>query len=371
VHGLVSAISVLIIACPCALGLATPVSIAVGVGRGAQAGVLVRSAAALEALGKVSTVVLDKTGTLTEGRPKVVAVRPAPGFPERRLLSLAASLEHRSEHPIARAIAGKAAESGVPFEGVSEFLASPGEGASGLVAGAVVRVGAEAWLGRCGVEPVPELEVEAEALREQGQTVVFASAGERAIGLFAVADPVKETTPGSLLELRRLGIGIVMATGDNARTAASVARALGIAEARSGLSPVGKRELVRSLRNRGERVAFAGDGVNDAPALAEAEVGIAMGTGTDVAMESAGLTLAKGDLRALVRAVHLSRATLRNIRQNLFFAFFYNALGIPIAAGALYPAFGWVLSPVLAGAAMSLSCVCLILNALRLRRARL
>ncbi len=370
-HGMVNAIAVLIIACPCALGLATPISIMVAVGRGAQAGVLVKNAAALEALGKITTVIVDKTGTLTEGKPKVVNIWTGAGGNEAETLALAASLENRSEHPLARAVTKAAEERSIALRDVANFESIPGNGVSGLISGQTIRIGKEDWLAASGVSVSPEWNAEATKLREQGQTVIFVAGNDRMLALLGVADPIKATTPKAIEELHRLGIRVIMATGDNAQTAEVVAKKLAIDEVRAGVEPKAKRELVLALKAKGERVAMAGDGVNDAPALAEADVGIAMGTGTDVAIESAGLTLLNGDLQALVRAVHLSRATTRNIRQNLFFAFFYNALGVPVAAGVLYPFFGLLLNPMLAGAAMSLSSVSVILNALRLRRVRL
>jgi Cu+-exporting ATPase len=370
-YGMVNAIAVLIIACPCALGLATPISIMVGVGRGAQAGVLVKNATALETLGKVITVIVDKTGTLTEGKPKVVSIWNGAEGNEAETLALAASLENQSEHPLARAVMKAAGERGIPLRDVANFASVPGKGVTGLISGEAVRIGKEDWLAANSVSVTPEWNAEATKLRELGQTVIFVAGNGRMLALIGVADPIKATTPKAIEELHRLGIRVIMATGDNATTAAAVAKQLNIDEVHAGLEPKAKRELVLALKAKGESVAMAGDGVNDAPALAEADVGIAMGTGTDVAIESAGLTLIKGDLQALVRAVHLSRATMKNIRQNLFFAFFYNALGVPVAAGVLYPFFGVLLNPMLAGAAMSLSSVSVILNALRLSKARL
>ncbi len=369
-YAMVNAVAVLIIACPCALGLATPISIMVAVGRGAQAGVLVKDAAALEHLGTVTTVVVDKTGTLTEGKPKVVTVWSDAQGNESEILALAASLENQSEHPLGRAVVKSAEERELTLRTVTEFLSVTGHGVSGRIDGQTVRIGKDEWLVANGVQFSTSWKTEANRLREEGQTVIFVATDDHMLALLGVADPIKVTTPEAIAELHRLGIKIVMATGDNAKTAAFVARKLGIDEVRAGVEPKGKRELVMALKAKGERVAVAGDGINDAPALAEADVGIAMGTGTDVAIESAGLTLVKGDLTALVRAVHLSRATMKNIRQNLFFAFFYNALGVPIAAGLLYPFVGLLLNPMLAGAAMSLSSVSVISNALRLQRIR-
>jgi Cu+-exporting ATPase len=367
---LVNAVSVLIIACPCALGLATPMSIAVAMGRGAGAGVLFRNAEAIEKLRGIDTLVIDKTGTLTEGRPRLVDVAPAEGVDEATLLRVAASLERGSEHPLAAAITRGAEERGIPTAPAEGFEAHPGRGVSGRVDGRAVALGSAAWIGSLGAGLGP-LAARAEALRAEGKTVVFAARDGRAAGLLAVADPVKESSLAALRELRDEGLRIVMLTGDGRTTARAVAKRLGIDEVVAEALPEQKAEAVRALAQAGRRVAMAGDGVNDAPALALAEVGIAMGTGTDVAIEAAGVTLVKGDLRGIVRARRLSRATLRNIRQNLFFAFAYNALGIPVAAGLFYPAFGWLLSPMLAAAAMSLSSVSVIGNALRLRRVRL
>jgi Cu+-exporting ATPase len=369
-HALVNAVAVLIIACPCALGLATPMSIMVGTGRGALAGVLVRDAAALEVLARVDTLVLDKTGTLTEGKPRLAALEPAPGFDAGALLRLAASVERGSEHPLAAAIVGAAEERGLSLSPVHDFASATGQGVTGRVDGARVALGNAAHLAAQGIEP-GALAARATALREDGHTVLFVAVDGEAAGLVAVADPVKPTTPEALAALRAEGLRIVMLTGDGRGTAEAVARRLGVSEVEADVLPEQKAEVVRRLRAAGAVVAMAGDGVNDAPALAEADVGIAMGTGTDVAMESAAVTLVKGDLRGLVRARRLSRATIANIRQNLFFAFVYNALGVPVAAGALYPVFGLLLSPILASAAMSFSSASVIANALRLRRVRL
>ncbi|HEU5081081.1 MAG TPA: copper-translocating P-type ATPase [Opitutaceae bacterium] len=371
VHGLLNAIAVLIIACPCALGLATPISIMVAVGRGAQVGVLIKNAAGLETLGKATTLLVDKTGTLTEGRPKVVWTKIADGFSESEVLASAASLEAQSEHPLARAIASLLADRNLPEKQVTEFTSTTGAGVIGTISDSRIQIGREDWLQENGVSVDEEWLREASSHRDEGQTVIFVSHENRVSGAIAIADPIKPSTPEALQELRRLGIDVIMATGDNPKTAAAVARKLSIQEVHAGIGPAGKRELIQQLKRADKTVAMAGDGINDAPALAEANVGIAMSTGTDVAIESAGLTLMKGDLRSLVRAVHLSRATLANIKQNLFFAFFYNAIGVPLAAGLLYPLFGWVLSPMIAGAAMSLSSVSVITNALRLRNASL
>jgi Cu+-exporting ATPase len=364
-HALVNAVAVLIIACPCALGLATPMSVMVGTGRGAQAGVLIRDAAALERLEAVDTLVVDKTGTLTEGKPRLVSVVPAGGFDEARLLRLAASLERGSEHPLAAAIVEGAR--GVALAPVEDFRSHTGQGVTGRVDGAQVALGNAALMKARGVD-AEGLAARAEALRGEGQTVVMVAADGRLAGLLGVADPVKASTPEALELLRHEGLRVVMLTGDAQATAEAVARRLGISEVIAGVLPEGKGDVVRRLQKEGRVVAMAGDGVNDAPALAQADVGIAMGTGTDIAMESAGVTLVKGDLRAIARARRLSRGTLGNIRQNLFFAFVYNLLGVPLAAGVLYPFFGLLLSPIFASAAMSLSSVSVIANALRLRR---
>jgi Cu+-exporting ATPase len=366
-HALVNAVAVLIIACPCALGLATPMSVMVGTGRGAQAGVLIRDAAALERLEAVDTLVVDKTGTLTEGKPRLVSVVPAPGFDEARLLRLAASLERGSEHPLAAAIVGGAKERGVVLAQVEDFRSHTGQGVTGRVDGAEVALGNAALMVARSVD-AGALASRAEALRGEGQTVVLVAADGRLAGLLGVEDPVKASTPEALELLRHEGLRVVMLTGDSRTTAEAVARRLGITEVIAGVLPDAKGDAVRKLQREGRVVAMAGDGVNDAPALAQADVGIAMGTGTDIAMESAGVTLVKGDLRAIARARRLSRGTLGNIRQNLFFAFIYNLLGVPLAAGVLYPFFGLLLSPIFASAAMSLSSVSVIANALRLRR---
>jgi Cu+-exporting ATPase len=369
-YGLVAAVSVLIIACPCALGLATPMSIMVGVGRGAQSGVLIKNAEALERLEKVDTLVVDKTGTLTEGKPRVVAVRPAPSFASDDMLRLAASLERSSEHPLAAAIVAAANEKGLPLVEATDFDAPAGKGVRGLVDGRVVAIGTEDFLADCGVD-LRSIAAEAEPLRRDGATAIFVACDGKAAGVIGVADPVKPTTPTALQALREAGVRVVMLTGDNRTTAEAVAAKLGIVEVEAEVLPQNKADAVARLRRQGRVVAMAGDGVNDAPALAAADVGVAMGTGTDVAIESAGVTLLNGDLQALVRARRLSAATMRNIRQNLFFAFVYNAVGVPIAAGVLYPVFGILLSPIIAAAAMSLSSVSVVGNALRLRNARL
>jgi Cu+-exporting ATPase len=369
-HALVSAVAVLIIACPCALGLATPMSVMVGVGKGATIGVLVRNAEALERLEKVDTLVVDKTGTLTEGRPQVVSLAPAAGVDGAELLRLAASLEQGSEHPLAAAVVASAKERGATLARPAGFRSVTGQGVEGIVDGLRVVVGAESLLAERGVSASPLAEM-VEGLRRQAQTVVLVAADGRLLGAIGIADRVRPTTPEALRRLREEGVRVVMATGDDSATAEAVARSLGIEEWGAGLSPEGKVDYVARLQASGRVVAMAGDGINDAPALARADVGIAMGTGTDVAMESAGVTLVRGDLRAIARARALSRATMRNIRQNLLFAFGYNALGVPLAAGALYPLLGITLSPMVAAAAMSLSSVSVIVNALRLRGARL
>jgi len=368
--GLVAAVSVLIIACPCALGLATPMSIMVGVGRGAQAGVLVKNAEALERMEKVDTLVVDKTGTLTEGKPKVIAIVPAAGFEETALLRFAGSVERASEHPLADAIVRAARERGLDLTQVEEFDSPTGKGATGKVDGRRVVLGNARYFASIGIEAA-SLDTDAERLRAGGATVIHIAVDRRLAGLFAIADPVKTSTPDALKALAAEGVKVIMLTGDNRTTAEAVARHLGIAEVEAEVLPDQKSAVVKRLREAGRVVAMAGDGVNDAPALAAADVGIAMGTGTDVAMESAGVTLLKGDLGGIVRARRLSQATMQNIRQNLFFAFVYNAAGIPVAAGVLYPAFGILLSPIIAAAAMALSSVSVVGNALRLRVANL
>jgi len=369
-HALLNAVAVLIVACPCALGLATPMSIMVAMGRGASLGVLFRSAEAIELMREVDTLVVDKTGTLTEGRPELATAAAAPGFDEAGLLRLAASLERGSEHPLAAAIVRGAEARGLVLEPAAGFEALAGRGVRGRVGGRSVALGTRALLGELGVDASP-LVGRAEALRAEGQTVFFAAVDGRAAGLLAVADPVKASAPEAIAALRAEGLRIAMLSGDARATAEAVARRLGIEEVIAEVLPEQKAELVAHLQAQGRTVAMAGDGINDAPALARAQVGIAMGTGTDVAMESAGVTLVKGDLRGIVRARRLSRRTVTNVRQNLFFAFVYNALGVPIAAGVLYPWLGMLLSPMLAAAAMSASSVSVIANALRLRRAPL
>jgi len=368
VHAIVNAVAVLIIACPCALGLATPMSIMVAVGRGAREGVLVKDAATLQELEKVTTLVVDKTGTLTEGRPRLVDIIPVDGMDAKEVLQLAASLEQGSEHPLADAVVRGAKN--IALLPTSNFRAVPGGGVLGDVAGHKIVVGKAEFLRSEKIMGLDHLETPAIKLQEDGKSVLFIAGDGMAYGLIAVFDPIKATSAAALEDLHALGLKIKMLTGDNERTAAAVARQLGLDSFESGIEPLAKAAFIKKLRANGECVAMAGDGINDAPALSEAHVGIAMGNGTDVAIQSSGITLVKGDLRGIARAIRLSRETMRNIRQNLFFAFLYNALGIPIAAGVLYPFFGLLLSPILAGAAMSMSSVCVIANALRLERAK-
>jgi P-type Cu+ transporter len=369
-YALVAAVSVLIIACPCALGLATPISIMVATGRGAQAGVLVRNAAALERLASVDALVIDKTGTLTEGKPALTGVEAADGFTGDEVLRLAAALEAMSEHPLAEAILRGAFKRGIKPAKVTGFAAITGQGVRGRVGETDAALGNARLMQSLGIDAGP-LAQAAEARRNRGETVMFLATDDKLAGAIAVADPIKETAAEAIAKLHAQGLKIVMATGDNETTAQAVARELGIDEVHAGLRPEDKLALIESLQKKGRIVAMAGDGINDAPALARADVGIAMGTGADVAMESAGITLLKGDLRGVVRAVNLARATMRNIKQNLFFAFVYNALGVPVAAGVLYPVFGILLSPMIAAAAMSFSSVSVVGNALRLRNADL
>jgi Cu+-exporting ATPase len=361
---------VLIIACPCALGLATPISVMVGIGRGALDGVLIKDAEALELMEKVTTLVVDKTGTLTEGKPAVQSVETAGGFTADELLRLAASLERASEHPLAAAIVGAAEARGLALATVEGFGSVTGKGVRGTIGGRRVAIGNAKLLADDGV-PVGPLESRAAALQAEGQTVMLVAIDGQAAGLVGVADPVKASTPEAVRSLREEGVRIVMLTGDNARTAKAVAGKLGLDEFIAEVLPQAKHEVVKGLQAKGEVVAMAGDGINDAPALAQANVGIAMGHGTDIAMQSARVVLVKGDLRGIAKARRLSRATMRNIRQNLFFAFVYNALGVPVAAGVLYPWVRLLLNPMIASAAMSLSSVSVIGNALRLRRAKL
>ena len=370
-HSIVNAVAVLIIACPCALGLATPMSIMVGVGRGAKEGVLVKNAEALERLEKITTLVVDKTGTLTEGKPKLMDVRANEGFDAKELLHLAASLEQNSEHPLAAAIVRGAKEQDIILEDVKDFRSVTAGGVLGTVSGRAVMIGKPDFLRNEKITGLEPLEASAVKLQEEGKTAMFVAIDGKPAGILTVADPIKATTAEAVKDLHALGLKLVMLTGDNRRTAAAVVNQLGLDAVEAEIDPAGKVAHVKKLRGEGKHVAMAGDGINDAPALSEAEVGIAMGTGTDVAMQSAGVTLVKGDLRGIAKAIRLSRATMRNIRQNLLFAFLYNSLGIPVAAGVLYPFFGLLLSPIIAGAAMSLSSVSVISNALRLRKVKL
>jgi len=370
-HAIVNAVAVLIIACPCALGLATPMSVMVGIGRGAQAGVLIRNAEAIEVIEKVTTVVVDKTGTLTEGKPHLTQILPVNGVSEDELLVAAVSVEQNSEHPLAAAIVHGAKERGVKLQSVADFASITGGGVIGKVDGREIAVGKLKFLQERSVVDLGVIESKATALQAEGQTAIFVAINGKAAGVLTVSDPIKASTPDAVAQLHRLGLKIIMLTGDNERTASAVAKKLGLDQVEAGVEPQHKHERIQQLRQQGQIVAMAGDGINDAPALAAAHVGIAMGTGTDVAMESAGITLVKGDLRGIAKAITLSHSMMRNIRQNLFFAFVYNALGIPVAAGVLYPFFGWLLSPIIAGAAMSLSSVSVIGNALRLRNAKL
>jgi len=369
-YGLVSAVAVLIIACPCALGLATPMSIMTATGRGAQAGVLIKNAEALERFAKVDTLIVDKTGTLTVGKPKLIAVLPEAGHEENEVLRLAASLERGSEHPLAEAIVAGAEERGVALAKAEDFEAVTGKGVKGVVDGKSVALGNAKLMVDLGLDGGP-LDKTANARRDEGETVMFVVLDGKIAGLVSVADPVKETTPAALKELHRLGFRVIMATGDNERTAKAVAGRLGIDEIRADVLPEDKARIIKELQAEGRKVAMAGDGVNDAPALAQADVGIAMGTGADVAIESAGLTLIKGNLDGIVRARRLARATMRNIKQNLFFALVYNAAGVPVAAGVLYPFLGILISPIFAAAAMSLSSLSVVGNALRLRSVKI
>jgi Cu+-exporting ATPase len=369
-HALVNAVAVLIIACPCALGLATPIAIMVGTGRGAHAGVLIKNAEALELLEKVDTLVVDKTGTLTEGKPRVMSVFSTPEQNENELLRLAASLEQGSEHPLGAAVVGAANDRGLVLTSAGEFQSRTGRGVVGRIDGRQVLVGNTALLQESGISS-SDLTQKAQGLRQDGQTVVFVAIDGQPSGLIGISDPIKPSALQALKDLTAEGLRLMMVTGDSRATAEVVARNLGIDDYEAEVLPEEKAEVVQRLQKEGRRVAMAGDGINDAPALAQADVGIAMGTGTDVAIESAGVTLVKGDLAGIVRARKLSQATMRNIRQNLFFAFLYNSLGVPIAAGVLYPFFGLLLSPILAAAAMSLSSVSVIMNSLRLRKLKL
>ena len=368
---LVNAVSVLIIACPCALGLATPMSIMVGVGRAAGMGILVKNAGAIELAEKITHLVTDKTGTLTAGKPRVTDVIPSSHFQRDALLQLAASVESPSEHPLARAVVDAAKESNIDLFPITHFESTTASGVTGTADGKIVRIGKSSFLTEHGISISNDLEQHAEALREKAKTVVWVGVGTELAGIFAIADPIKASSAEAIRALHEMGVKVIMCTGDNAATAQAVARELGIAEVHAEVLPQHKISLIQALKAKGAVVAMAGDGINDAPALAGADVGIAMGTGTDIAIGSAAITLVKGDLLAIAKTIQLSRATMRNIRQNLFFAFIYNALGVPIAAGVLYPFFGILLSPMIAGAAMSFSSVSVILNALRLRNIRI
>ena len=370
-YAIVNAVSVLIIACPCALGLATPMSIMVGVGKGAQSGILVKNAEAIERTEKVNCLLTDKTGTLTAGKPRVTSSIPNTGLDERQLLETAASLEQNSEHPLARAIVDEAKEKGLRLKRVDDFESTTGGGVSGRIGGRKALIGKEKFIAERGI-PIPsELSGKARELQEKAQTVVWVSSNGSVAGILGISDPIKKTTPGAIKALHELGLKVIMATGDNRKTADAVARELAIDEVCAELNPKDKNDIIKQLRQEKHVVAMAGDGINDAPALAEADVGIAMGTGTDVAMQSAGITLVKGDLVGIVKSIALSRAVMRNIRQNLFFAFVYNAIGVPVAAGILYPFFGVLLSPIIAGAAMAFSSVSVVSNALRLNHVKL
>jgi len=371
VYALVNAIAVLIIACPCALGLATPMSIMVGVGRGAQSGILIKNAEAIEKTERITHVLTDKTGTLTEGKPRVTAIELTDGVDVKNLLSVAGSLEQPSEHPLARAVIDYAKEQGVSLKDVSNFDSVTGQGVKGKLDNKEVYLGKQKFIAEF-VESLPQvLQDKAQVLQEKAQTVVWVAQDKKMLGVLGISDPIKKTTPQAIKELHDLGLKVVMLTGDNKKTAQAIARELNIDDVRAELKPKDKQDIIKDLAQKGARILMAGDGINDAPALAQAEVGVAMGTGTDVAIESAGITLVKGDLDGIVKAVKLSRAVMRNIRQNLFFAFIYNAVGIPIAAGILYPFIGLLLNPMIAGAAMSFSSVSVIGNALRLRNTRL
>ena len=370
-YAIVVAVTVLIVACPCALGLATPMSIMVGIGKGAQNGILVKNAEALERAEKVTHLITDKTGTLTEGKPSVVDVQTAEGVGAEQLLAIAAAVESQSEHPLARSVVEKAKADDLGILGITEFESTTGGGVQARIDGRLVRVGQRSFIEPNGISISEELGAVAERLQKEAKTVIWASQDRHLLGLIAIADPIKESSKEAIEALHAMGITVVMCTGDNSRTAAAVAAELGIDEVHAEVSPEDKQRIVNELKSKGHRVAMAGDGINDAPALAAADVGIAMGTGTDVAIESAGLTLVKGDLRGIVGGLKLSRAVMRNIRQNLFFAFIYNSVGVPLAAGVLYPVFGILLSPMIAGAAMALSSVSVVTNALRLKRFRL
>jgi len=370
-YALVSFISVLIIACPCSLGLATPMSVMVGVGKGAQSGILIKNASALEKSEKTTCLLTDKTGTLTAGSPQVTFVMPGKDWDERDLLNIAASIEQASEHPLARAVVEYVKTHGGQLAPVEDFQSVTGSGIKGKVGGRVVLLGRETFIESSGINLPQELKNKADDLQEKAQTVTWVAVDGQAAGVLGISDPIKKTTPDAIRALHKMGLKVIMLTGDNEKTAQAIAKELGITGVYAGCDPKAKQEIVKRLKNSGEKVMVAGDGINDAPALAEAEVGIAMGTGTDVAIESAGITLVKGDLNGIVKALRLSRGVMRNIRQNLFFAFIYNALGVPIAAGLLYPSFGLLLNPMIAGAAMSFSSVSVISNSLRLRNLKL
>ena len=370
-YALVSAISVLIIACPCALGLATPMAVMVGVGKGAQTGILIKNAESIEKAEKVTHLLTDKTGTLTAGKPQVTTCIAASGYNETDFISIAASLEKNSEHPLAKAIIDYAKEKEINIETVENFESITGGGIKGTINENNVYLGKQKFIENEGIKPSSELIDQAAELYDKAQTVVWVAVDKQVIGLLGISDPVKETTPDAIKTLQGMGVKIIMLTGDNQKTAEAIAKELGIDNVRAELEPKDKQEIVKAFKREGGIVMVAGDGINDAPALAEAEVGVAMGTGTDVAIESAGITLVKGDLNGIIKALRLSRAVMKNIRQNLFFAFIYNALGVPIAAGVLYPFLGILLSPMIAGAAMSCSSVSVIGNSLRLRNLKL
>ncbi len=370
-YAFVSAISVLIIACPCALGLATPMSVMVGIGKGAQSGILIKNAEAIEKCEKITHLLTDKTGTLTAGKPQVTAIIPAKNWDERTLLSMAASIEQNSEHPLARAIVDYVKGQDGKLVSVDDFQSVTGGGVRGKIDGKTILLGKQKFIESAGINLPEELKNKADGLQEKAITVIWVVVDRQTAGALGISDPIKKTTPDAIRTLRKMGMKVVMLTGDNEKTAKSIARELGISEVYAGLEPKGKQEIVKKLKSEGLKVMVAGDGINDAPALAEAEVGIAMGTGTDVAIESAGITLVKGDLNGIVKALRLSRGVMRSIRQNLFFAFIYNAIGIPVAAGVLYPVFALLLNPMIAGAAMSFSSVSVIGNSLRLRNLKL
>ncbi len=370
-YALVSAISVLIIACPCALGLATPMSIMVGVGKGAQSGILIKKTEAIEKDEKVTHILTDKTGTLTAGRPQVTAIIPANGWDEKALLSIAASIEQSSEHPLTRSVVDYAKEKGYELTSVDGFQSVTGGGVKGKVNGKAILLGKQKFIEDNGVSLPDELKNKSDEFQEKAETVVWVAVDGKTAGMLGISDPVKKTTPDTIRALHKMGLKVVMLTGDNEKTTKAIAKELGITDVYAGLEPKGKQEIVKKLSSEGAKVIMAGDGINDAPALAEADVGVAMGTGTDVAIENAGITLVKGDLNGIVKALRLSRGVMRNIRQNLFLAFIYNAVGVPIAAGILYPFLGLLLNPMIAGAAMSFSSVFVVGNSLRLRNIKL